>query len=110
MFPYTNRLADVTAQFPTTVMTPQDVRNLNEAGTLLNESGTVPALVDVEGKRRLNLDQVPVEQAGMDIRVATALRSLIPWGGSAGDWSGGGGYGDRCAGVQCGGCGACGDG
>lgn len=80
MFPYNNRLVDYVAQFPAEVFTPLDVRNVNPDGEVLNETGTVPADADFQGKRRLNLDQVPIEQVGMTVEVDGDGRTIIPYG------------------------------
>jgi hypothetical protein len=83
MFPYNNRIVDVVASFPTNVYTPADVRNESEP-VPLTEAGTVPATADFEGRRRLNLDQVPAQQLGMSIQVAGQPRALIPYGEAPG--------------------------
>ena len=75
MFAYNNRLIDYVASFPGGVYTPREVRNENPDGELLSESGAVPATADFEGKRRLNLDQVPQEQVGMTVTVAGSVAS-----------------------------------
>jgi hypothetical protein len=79
MFPYNNRIVDVVASFPANVYTPADVRNESEP-VQRTETGTVPSAADFEGRRRLNLDQVPAQQLGMSIQVAGQPRALIPYG------------------------------
>jgi hypothetical protein len=81
MFPYNNRLVDYVASFPAAVFEPLDVRNVNPDGeAIVGEAGTVPASADYQGKRRLNLDQVPLEQVGMTIEVDGNPRTIIPYG------------------------------
>lgn len=81
MFPYNNRIEDYVASFPGSVFTPTEVKNLNPDGeAIVAEAGNVPASADFEGKYRLNLDQVPMEQAGMTVEVATNPRTIIPYG------------------------------
>jgi hypothetical protein len=79
MFPYNNRIVDIVASFPANVYTPADVRNESEP-VELTETGTVPSSADYEGRRRLNLDQVPAQQLGMSIQVGGQQRALIPYG------------------------------
>ena len=81
MFPYNNRLVDYVASFPGAVFDPTEVKNLNPDGqAIVGEAGTVPASADFEGKRRLNLSQVPLEQVGMTIEVDGNARTIIPYG------------------------------
>ncbi|MBI1291206.1 hypothetical protein GC173_08165 [bacterium] len=80
MFPYNNRIADYTAAFPGAVYTPLEMKNENTDGELLSESGMVPAAADFEGRRRLNLNQVPVEQLGMSVTVDGSPRQIVPHG------------------------------
>jgi hypothetical protein len=77
-FPYSEQISQVAAQFPTAVMTPQDIRNHNLNGTDLVENFTVPAAVG--GLVRINLDQVPLEKVGMVITSDGDELTIIPWG------------------------------
>jgi hypothetical protein len=81
VFPYNNRIVDYVASFPGDVFDPMEVKNLNPDGeAIVAEAGTVPASADYEGKYRLNLGQVPMQQLGMNIEVDGSPRTIIPYG------------------------------
>lgn len=77
MFPYAKALADIAAEFPGSVMTALEVTNKNEEGVDLTETGTLPGSVDGEGKLRINLDQVPLQQAGMTVEISSVELEIV---------------------------------
>ncbi len=80
-FPYILGLSGYTPVFPTSVMTPDEAINENANGIAVSgEAFTVPAAADVEGRRRLNLNLVPFEQAGVAIVVNGDERILVDYG------------------------------
>ena len=80
MFPYSEQISQYTAAFPASVYTPRDVRNMEPDGVELVETGGVPPSLGSGQRLRLNLDQVPMEQAGMTVEVAGSPRTMIPYG------------------------------
>lgn len=82
-FPFSKKLEDITAAFPDDVYTPHDFRTENRAGEeIVDEPFTVPSEPDAEGRYRLNLNQVPIEMATFNLRVATVAREHVPYGES----------------------------
>ena len=80
MFPYSEQISQYTAAFPASVYTSRDVRNMEPDGVELVETGGVPPSLGPGQRLRLNLDQVPMEQAGMTVEVAGSPRTMIPYG------------------------------
>ena len=78
---YTNAVADVTAVFPGDVYTPIDVRNEDLNGyDVTNETFDVPSEADGDGKYRMELDFVPIEQTTLTITADGDPLTVIPWG------------------------------
>lgn len=79
--PYTRELSDYTPSFPTSAFTPLEVKNKDDDGySISGESFTVPSSADGDGKYRLTLDQIPLEQSSVTITVGAAARTIIPYG------------------------------
>lgn len=79
--PYTNNIADVTAGFPTNVYTPVNFRNEDLNGyDVINETFTVPAAPDGDGKYRMELDFIPLEQSTFEMTADGDPLTPIPWG------------------------------
>ncbi len=89
MFVWNNDITDITVEFPAALTSIVNVRNRNDNGyTISNETGTVPPIADGEGKYRLSLDLVPLEQPGVIIEVDPGggfeARDNVPYGETVG--------------------------
>jgi hypothetical protein len=64
-----------------------------------SEAFTVPAAADGEGRRRMQLDMVPLEQVGFEVTVGGNPRTLVPYGETVGAGQVGASLGLRGTGV-----------
>jgi hypothetical protein len=80
--PYVATLADYTPKFPGEVFDPQDVRDEDFDGVaVVNEAFVVPALADSEGRYRVILDRVPMDQLGTTVAITgDGPRIPVPYG------------------------------
>lgn len=79
--PYTNSIAAVAASFPGAAYTPIEFRNEDLNGyDVVSEAFTVPSDPDGDGKYRLELDFIPLEQSTFEISVDGNALTVIPWG------------------------------
>lgn len=80
-FAYSNGISGVAASYPGAVFEPFDLRDRDEDGYAVEgESGVVPGSADGEGRYRVFLDLVPLEQASIGITVGGSARTLVPYG------------------------------
>jgi hypothetical protein len=80
-FQYSRILSDYVPVFPGGIYVPVEARNADDNGYAVTaEPFVVPSVVDGDGKRRINLGHVPLEQPAFELLIGVSPRDVVPWG------------------------------